>query len=428
MNAIRQTTAGPMVRSSRHGWLDRACRKMLLSRLARLTTGEVVLQDGVELAPLGSVDRESLRCTVTVHHPRFYREVLRGGSIGAAESYVRGEWSVDDLTALIRILARDRRANEKLDGGAARLRLLTDRVRHALRWNTRSGSRRNIAGHYDLGNDFFATFLDPTMTYSCGVFADEGDGMEQASTRKYDLICRKLELTPEDEVLEIGTGWGGFAIHAARHYGCRIVTTTISREQHALASRRVRDAGLQEQVELLREDYRDLPARLGRRFDRLVSIEMIEAVGYRYLDDYFRICCSLLESGGRMLLQAIVIADRQYDSYRRSVDFIQRHIFPGGCLPSVTAMAESMTRTGDLRMVNLQEITEHYARTLRQWRRAFRAKTGELERMGFDERFRRLWEFYFSYCEAGFVERATGTVQMLLARPEARISGFVPQV
>jgi cyclopropane-fatty-acyl-phospholipid synthase len=407
--------------------IERGCRSMLLSRLRRLTTGEIVLRECSQTIRLGRADHAGLRCELSVHDARFYRDVLRGGSIGAGESYVAGHWSVDDLTTLIRILARDRRTNEQLDGGVARIKLLVDRIRHGLRRNTPSGSRRNIAGHYDLGNDFFATFLDPTMTYSCGVFGNDRESMEQASTRKYDMICRKLELKPQDEVLEIGSGWGGFALHAAGSYGCRVVTTTISREQHDLARQRIREAGLGQRVEVLLEDYRDLPARLGRRFDRLVSIEMIEAVGDRYLDDFFRVCASLLEPRGRMLLQAIVIADRHYDSYRRSVDFIQRYIFPGGCLPSVTAMCASMTRTGDLRLVNLQEITEHYARTLRHWRDAFRKNSDRLEALGFDERFRRLWEFYFGYCEAGFVERATGAVQMLLARPEAGVSGFVPQ-
>jgi cyclopropane-fatty-acyl-phospholipid synthase len=396
--------------------------------MQRITTGEIVLREGAEVIALGRADEADLRCELTVHDARFYRDVVCGGSIGAAESYIRGRWSADDLTTLIRILARDRTAGERIDGGAARLKLFADRIRHVLRSNTRSGSRRNIAGHYDLGNDFFATFLDPTMTYSCGMFASDDDTLEQASIRKYDLICRKLELGPEDQVLEIGSGWGGFAMHAARNYGCRVLTTTISRRQHDLARQRIRQAGLEDRVELVLEDYRNLPSRLDRRFDRLVSIEMIEAVGHRYLDDYFRVCASMLKPSGTMLLQAIVIADRQYDSYRRSVDFIQRYIFPGGCLPSVTAICGAMTRSGDLRVANLQDITEHYPRTLRHWSEAFRMNANELQAMGFDERFRRLWEFYFRYCEAGFLERTIGTVQMLLARPAATIPGFVPQV
>jgi cyclopropane-fatty-acyl-phospholipid synthase len=427
MNATHETTAGELARPRPANAVARFYRRLLLSRLRKLATGTITLREGTKKTVLGRPDDADLRCELTVHDGRFFLDVVRGGSIGAAESYVRGRWSADDLTTLIRILARDARVGEQIDGGMAWRKRFLDRVRHLLRRNSRSGSQRNIAGHYDLGNDFFATFLDPTMTYSCGMFAGENDTMEQASIRKYDLICRKLELGPGHEVLEIGSGWGGFAIHAAREYGCRVVTTTISRRQHDLARDRIREAGLEQRVELLREDYRDLPSRLDRRFDRLVSIEMIEAVGHRYLDDYFRVCASLLKPEGSMLLQAIVIADRQYDDYRRSVDFIQRYIFPGGCLPSVTAICEATTRSGDLRLVNLQDITAHYARTLRRWRRAFFRNADELEAQGFDERFRRLWEFYFRYCEAGFVERTIGTVQMLLSRPAASNPGCIPQ-
>jgi cyclopropane-fatty-acyl-phospholipid synthase len=428
MKTIQESTAGEWTRRPSTSAIGRVYRRLLLSRLRKLTTGVVTLHEGPARIELGRADEAGLHCDLVVQDARFYRDVVRGGSIGAAESYVRDRWSADDLTMLIRILARDARVNQDLEGGAARTKLFLERIRHALRRNSRSGSRRNIAGHYDLGNDFFATFLDPTMTYSCGVFAGENDTMEQASIRKYDLICRKLQLGPEHEVLEIGSGWGGFAIHAAREYGCRVVTTTISRRQRDLARTRIREAGIEDRVELLLEDYRDLPSRLDRRFDRLVSIEMIEAVGHRNLDDYFRVCASMLEPEGSMLLQAIVIADRQYDDYRRSVDFIQRYIFPGGCLPSVTAMCDATTRSGDLRVVNLQDITGHYPRTLRHWRKAFLHNADELEAQGFDERFRRLWEFYFGYCEAGFVERTIGTVQMLLSRPAASNPGFVPQV
>jgi cyclopropane-fatty-acyl-phospholipid synthase len=428
MNANHEATAGELSRLCPANAVERFYRRLLLSRLGKLTTGTITLREGAETTVLGRPDEAGLRCELTVQDGRFFRNVVRGGSIGAAESYMSGHWSADDLTTLIRILARDARIGEQIDGGLAWLKRSFARVRHLLRRNSRAGSRRNISDHYDLGNDFFATFLDPTMTYSCGVFADDGDTMEQASTRKYDLICRKLGLGPELEVLEIGTGWGGFAIHAAREYGCRVATTTISREQHDLARERIREAGLEDRIELLLVDYRDLPARLDRRFDRLVSIEMIEAVGHRYLDDYFRVCASMLKPEGSMLLQAITIADRQYDSYRRSVDFIQRYIFPGGCLPSVTAICDSLTRSGNLRLVDLQDITRHYPHTLRRWREVFFEKADEIEAQGFDERFRRLWEFYFRYCEAGFLERTIGTVQMLLSRPAAPDPGFVPQV
>jgi cyclopropane-fatty-acyl-phospholipid synthase len=339
-----------------------------------------------------------------------------------------GLWSADDLTTLIRILARDRRLNLELDRGWARIPLLVGRIGHWLRRNTPQGSRRNIADHYDLGNEFFATFLDPTMSYSCAVFDRPEASLEQASVLKNDLVCRKLRLRPEDELLEIGTGWGGLAIHAAREYGCRVVSTTLSREQRDFATERVRELGLHDRVTVLLEDYRALPGRLGRRFDKLVSIEMIEAVGHENLGRYFRVCSQLLDPRGTMLLQAIVIADRYYERYRTSVDFIQRYIFPGGCLPSLTAMCAAMTRSSDLRVHHLQDITPHYATTLRRWRESFEARRDRIDALGFPERFRRMWEFYFCYCEGGFLERTIGDLQLLLARPLADVGDPVPQI
>jgi len=405
----------------------RLLRSLVVRQLDKLTTGRIILKEGVESRRLGRPDEQELRCELTVHDPRFYADVVLGGSIGAAEAYMAGYWSVDDLTTLIRILARDTCLNGQIDGGLARVKLLLLRVWYRLRDNTRSGSRRNIAGHYDLGNAFFESFLDPTMTYSCGIFETPSASLEQASILKNDLICRKLSLGPGEEVLEIGTGWGEWAVHAARHYGCRVVTTTISRNQHEYAVRRVRDAGLEDRIVLLREDYRDLSRRLGRRFDKLVSVEMVEAVGHQHLEDYFRACADLLKPEGSMLLQSITIADQQYEAYRRSVDFIQRYIFPGGCVPSLTALCRAMTRASDLRVAHLQDITTHYATTLCRWRENFRASRRRIDELGFPEEFRRMWEFYLCYSEGGFLERAIGDVQLLLTRPLAGVPDRVPQ-
>jgi len=402
-------------------------RSLLLRRLERLETGRVTLVEEGDRIVLGRADAAGLACELTVHDPRFYADVVLGGSIGAGESFMEGRWSADDLTTLIRIFARDRRARGGLEAGAARLKGLVDRAWHRLRPNTLSGSRRNIAAHYDLGNEFFAAFLDPTLTYSCGLFAEEGSTLQEASVRKNDLICRKLELGPHDEVLEIGCGWGGFAIHAAGRYGCRVLGVTLSRRQRDLALERVREAGLEGRVEIVLQDYRRLPAASGRRFDKLVSIEMIEAVGARFLGDYFRVCAELLQPAGSMLLQGIVIADQQYRAYLHSVDFIQRHIFPGGFLPSLTSLCGAMTEASDLRVAHLQDITSHYPRTLDAWRERFRAESGRLESLGFDARFRRAWEFYFGYCAAGFLERNIGVLQLLLARPAAAVPALVPQ-
>ena len=296
-----------------------------------------------------------------------------------------------------------------------------DRWIHRLRDNHRSGSRRNIAAHYDLGNDFYALFLDDTMTYSCGVFESPDATLSEASTAKYERICRGLGLRPEHEVVEIGCGWGGFAEHAAGRYGCRVAATTISDRQFEYASERVRRAGLGDRVTILQEDYRDLPKRLGRRFDRLVSIEMIEAVGHRHMEAFFRTCQRLLREDGLMALQAITIADQRYDAYRRSVDFIQRHIFPGGFLPSVTAITRTLTRATDLTTVALEDIGRHYAETLHRWRERFLARRDDVAALGLPDRFVRMWEFYLAYCEGGFLERTISDVQMILARPRARL-------
>lgn len=357
--------------------------------------------------------------TIAVHHPAAYRAILLGGTIGAAEAYMDGLWSCDDLPSLVRTFAVSRDAHYGLEGGLARLARPLRRLYHFSRKNTRGGSRRNIAHHYDLGNDFYRLFLDETLAYSCGIFETEETSMGEASVAKFERICERLELSPEDRVLEIGTGWGGFALHAARRYGCRVTTTTISRKQYDLSRKRVRDAGLSGRIEVLREDYRDLRGT----YDKLVSIEMIEAIGHRYFDRFFSKCAELLRPDGRMLLQSITIADQDYDRHRRDFDFIKRYVFPGASIPSVTALVASATRASDLRLFQLDDISAHYALTLRRWREAFRTNLESVRRLGFSERFVRMWDFYLGYCEGGFAERYLGDVQMLLVKPEWRPSG-----
>jgi cyclopropane-fatty-acyl-phospholipid synthase len=393
-------------------------KTLLHRRLRELRHGRLILEEGGVKEAFGRpTDRCPLSVTVEVRDPSFYADVAMGGSVGAAEAYMDGLWSADDLIALVRIIACNEELNHGIDRGAARLAAAVRRLLHWCRRNTRPGSRRNIARHYDLGNEFFEAFLDPTMMYSCAIFPSGNSSLEEASLHKMDVICRKLRLTHEDELMEIGTGWGGFAIHAAGNYGCRVTTTTISEEQRKLALERIRAAGLENRITVLLEDYRVLPRRVNRRFGKLVSIEMIEAVGERYLGGYFKTCSKLLEPGGAMLLQAIVIADRLYDSYRRSVDFIQRYIFPGGFLPSAAAMRDSISRVTDLRVDDLEDITPHYATTLNRWRRNFLSKLDHIRGLGYDDRFIRMWEFYLCYCEGGFLERTIGDVQMLLTKP-----------
>ena len=398
-------------------FLDGLAKHAVYQRLAGLTHGQVTLVDGADHRRFG---QRSARCplsvTLHVHDPRFYSDIAFGGSIGAGEAYMQGYWSVNDLSALVRILLQNREVLDGMETGLARLTAPLQKALHWLNRNTRDGRQRNIAAHYDLGNDFFALFLDPSMMYSSAIFTQPHLSLEAAQLARLDHICRKLDLTPRDHLLEIGTGWGGMAIHAAQHYGCRVTTTTISQEQFKLASERVRAAGLEDRVTVLLKDYRDLDGH----YDKLVSIEMIEAVGHDFYDSYFGKCSTLLKDDGLMLLQAITIADQRYDAARKSVDFIQRYIFPGSCIPSVTAMNDSITRAGDLKLAHLEDIGPHYATTLRRWRENFFRNIEAVRALGYPEDFIRMWEFYLCYCEGGFEERALGDVHMLLAKPDNR--------
>jgi cyclopropane-fatty-acyl-phospholipid synthase len=400
----------------RPGMIQRLCRAAVLARLARLAGGAITFIDcdGQEYG-CGSPDA-GLRVTIQVAAPEFWVEVACRGTIGAAESYMAGEWRVDDLTTLVRLLALDLPVADRLERGLARLSAPAFKILHLIRRNTRSGSRRNISAHYDLGNEFFSLFLDPTMMYSCAYFARPQATLEEAATAKLERICQQLDLKPTDRVIEIGSGWGGFAIHAASRYGCHVTTTTISRAQYDLAVERVRSAGLTGQIEVLLKDYRDLTGS----YDKLVSIEMIEAVGKDYLDTFLRSCSHLLHEDGVMLLQCITMADQRYVQACSTVDFIQRYIFPGSFLPSVTAIASSLTAATNLRLVALDDITPHYALTLAHWRKRFLARLDRVRALGYSEQFIRMWDFYLCYCAGGFHERCIGTVQMLIGKPGYR--------
>ena len=397
--------------------LEALARRAILVRLAAIADGALRIEDGAERLQFGALTaRCQLSATVRVHDPRFYTELAFGGSIGAGEAYMSGYWSTDDLTAVMRVLISNMSVVDGMEGGLARFGAPLRKALHWAAHNSRRGSRRNISAHYDLGNEFFRTFLDRTLMYSAAIFERTGMSLEKASLAKLDRICRRLELKPVDHLLEIGTGWGAMALHAAGHYGCRVTTTTISREQYELARERIDAAGLADRITLLQEDYRDLRGQ----YDKLVSIEMIEAVGYRYYDAYFRQCGALLKPDGMMLLQAITIADQRYESARNAVDFIQRHIFPGSCIPSVTVITDAVTRVTDMRLVDLLDIGVHYATTLRCWRENLFANLEQVRALGYPEEFIRMWEFYFCYCEGGFIERVIGDAQMLFIKPLAR--------
>jgi cyclopropane-fatty-acyl-phospholipid synthase len=405
--------------------LESWARKFLLSRLNRLKRGRIVIKEGAESLSLGSAGKEGgLRAAITVHSSRFYPSVLFGGSIGAGEAYMAGDWTCEDLTGLIRIILQNQDLFLGLDRGWARLTAPLHKVFHFLNRNTPQGSRRNITAHYDLGNDFYSLFLDETLTYSCGIFESPESTLGDASRAKYDRICRKLSLGPEDRVIEIGTGWGGFAIHAASQCGCRVTTTTISPRQHELARKRVQEAGLGDRVEVLLQDYRALRGK----FDKLVSIEMIEAVGHQFLDTFFRCCSDLLKEDGMMALQAITMPDQAYDRHKRSVDFIKRYIFPGSCTPSVEAISRAVAEVTNLRIFHLEDITPHYARTLRTWRERFFAHLPEVRALGFSDSFIRMWEFYLCSCEASFAERYNGDVQMIFIKPLCRKDPILPRL
>ena len=401
--------------SATNGLSARLLKKGVLRKLAQLRHGHLeIIGDGEPLS-FGQPG-DGLHGKIEVHDEAFWSMAALNGSIGAGEAYIHGYWSSPDLTAVIRIFVANLEVLDEMERGLARIRRPIAKALHWLNRNTRNGSQRNISAHYDLGNALFEQLLDPTMMYSAAMFRSASDSLEQAQINTLARICEKLDLKPEDHLLEIGTGWGSMALYAATHYGCKVTTTTLSHEQFAYTQRRIEEAGLQDRVTLLLQDYRDLTGT----YDKLVSIEMIEAVGHRFLSTYFKQCAHLLKDHGLMLLQAITIRDQRYEQAKKTVDFIQRYIFPGGALPSVTAMLNTISRDTDLNLHHMEDFGLHYARTLRLWHDNLRSSQQSLEAIGYDLTFYRLWEFYLCYCEGGFLERSIGTAHLLLAKPGAK--------
>jgi len=409
--------------SLKETFIDRLSRRLFFALMKDVKIGKLTLIEKNQSYQIGQSSKGVfLHATIYVHHPRFYTSTVFGGSIGSAEAYMAGLWSTPHLTNLIRLVILNQQMMEKMDKGWSWLSDPVHNLYHYFRRNTLKGSKENIVAHYDLGNDFYKLFLDDTLTYSCGIFENDNCTLEAASIAKYDRICRKLQLHPGDHVIEIGGGWGGFSIHAAKNYGCLVTTTTISDEQYALAEKRISTSGLSHRIKLLRKDYRHLSGK----FDKLVSIEMIEAVGHQYLNTFFQICSRLLKANGMMLLQAITIVDHLFDAHKRSVDFSKRYIFPGSCIPSTYAIMSSIARRTDLRLFHLEDITPHYVRTLVEWRKRFFERIDDVLKLGFSETFIRMWEYYLCYCEAGFAERYIGDVQMLLTKPMCRREPLLP--
>ena len=413
----------PQTRSARVG--EKIAREAIFRLLSKLQVGSLTLHEGPCSHHFGSIDKpHEPQAEVHIHSPAVYSQMLTGGSIGSGEAYMKGYWSSPDAMDVMRIFSANLVLLNKFDASQSVFVKLALKIAHRFNRNTYKGSQLNIAAHYDLGNEFFQLFLDPTMMYSSALFSDKSASLEVASETKLDELCQQLELKSGDHLLEIGTGWGGMAIHAAKNFGCRVTTTTISQEQYDFASARVREEGLEGQITLLCEDYRNLTGE----YDKLVSIEMIEAVGHDFYQNYFRICSGLLKPNGKMVIQAITMADQRYKEARDSVDFIKRYIFPGGCLPSVAVMAQHIARDTDMQIVHLRDITNDYAETLAHWRQRFLANLEAVRGMGFSEEFVRMWDFYLCYCEGGFRERVISTVQLAFAKPDYRFQGSVAPV
>ena len=403
-----------------NGW----ARKIVLKKFGHLKGGQVHIRDRAANLIVGESGSDLPPVSVVVSNSAFYRKLLAGGTIGSAESYIDNDWGCDNLTDLIRIMIRNMDAVTTMERRWSQLRSTFHRLRHMLRRNTIDGSRRNIHQHYDLGNEFYKLFLDPTLNYSAGIFDSSISGrhfpdakstMHAASLTKMRHVCERLMLRPGQRVIEIGTGWGAMAMFMAENYDVRVTTTTISSEQYQFAVAAVKARGLEDRVTILQEDYRNLTGK----FDRLVSIEMIEAVGHQFLDAYFAKCNELLKPDGAMLIQAITISEQNFDAYRKGVDFIRAYVFPGGSLPSISSINRSIGRRTVLRMVGMEDISQHYADTLIHWRAAFMSQLEEIKRLGFDDSFVRLWHFYLCYCEAAFAERRCNSLQLTFAKPQS---------
>lgn len=421
-SSIKQN-ANPQTRrlkNNKRFLLSSVAKKILFRQLKLLHTGTLILIEGdtkytfgESLTNDGLNDATHLYAEMHIHDPSCYADIVSGGSIGAAEAYITGDWSSPDLTGVVRVLVRNIDILNQLEGGFASITKPILKSVHWLNENTEKGSRRNIAAHYDLGNEFFQLFLDPSMMYSSGIFPSEHATMQEASEYKLKRICEQLQLKESDEVVEIGTGWGGFAIYAAKNYGCHVTTTTISQQQYNLAKQRVEESGLSNKITLLKQDYRALEGK----FDKLVSIEMIEAVGWEYYETFFNSCSTLLKEDGVMLIQAITIEDQRYEAAKRDVDFIKKFIFPGSCIPSINALSTAAMKASDMRLTHMNDFAQHYAKTLRQWALKLDQNLDEIYTLGYSEDFIRMWRFYLSYCEGGFSERAIGVSHLVFAKP-----------
>ena len=390
-------------------------KSILFRKLKGINNGELTIIDGAKKHTFGSAG-SAFKAELEVYSQEFYVFLGSGGTNGAAEAYTAGYWSSKNLVTLIQLIIKNKNTLLGLESGLARLTNPITKLIHKQRQNTLQGSKNNILAHYDLSNDFYKLWLDPTMTYSSGIFSRKESSMQDASVEKIDRICRKLNLSSKDNVLEIGTGWGSFAVHAAKNYGCKVTTTTISDNQFQYASELISNEGLNDKITLLSKDYRELEGA----FDKVVSIEMIEAVGAEYVPGFFEKASSLLKKNGLMLLQGITYNDPNFDAYKNSVDFIRKYIFPGSCLVAMPQILNAIKEKTDMVMIDSEDITQHYAKTLEIWREDFQKALPQVKELGFSESFTRIWSFYLVYCEAGFLENLIGDFQLVFAKPDSK--------
>ena len=405
-----------LLTTSEVSFVDKTCRTLFLKCLNQLPFGRLTIQENGDVVARFGTEESDLNATVNIKDVLAYRRLLLGGSVGAGEAYMDGLWDSDDVTAVVRVFARNLPTLDEWENKFKWLTMPINKVQHLARRNTKDQAKKNIEAHYDLGNKLYTRFLDPTMMYSSAIYPDPNATLNDAQNYKLKAICDKLQLTEADHLIEIGTGWGGLAVYAAKHYGCNVTTTTISEEQHAWAKDWIAREGLESKITLLKKDYRLLDGK----YDKLVSIEMIEAVGKQYLGNFFEKCASLLKDDGVMLLQSITIDDRRYDSYSNSVDFIQKYIFPGGFLPSQYQINAHLKKYTNMMIRDLHDIGVDYARTLNHWYEAFISAKEQLLNDGYDERFMRMWTYYLKYCEGGFLERTISTVQLVISKPQYR--------
>ena len=402
--------------------LDKVARKIILGYFKEIKEGQITVKENSDHMVFGEVTPKfPVKATIEVQNSRMYMDIAAKGLNGSADAFIKGWWTCDNLTNLVRIFTRNRDTANKFESGIANLAIWALKLSHSCRRNNLKESLRNIHAHYDLGNEFFSTFLDDTRMYSCAIFTKPESSLHEASITKIDRICKKLNLSPADHLLEIGTGWGGFALYAAKNYGCRITSTTISQEQFIFSENLIKKNGLQDQVTILKKDFRELEGQ----FDKLVSIEMIEAIGHRLYKTFFQKCGQLLKPEGLLAIQAITITDNLFHESKDFIDFIKQYIFPGSCIPSISALC-SAASSSDIKLFHLEDITPHYARTLKEWRTNFLKNKSRVKNLGFTNPFIRLWLFYLCYCEGGFIERQIGNVQMVFTKPLCRRDPILP--